>query len=97
MRTVLLAVIRLYRAAISPMLGVACRYEPTCSAYAYEAIERHGAWRGLRLAAVRLSHCRPGGGSGYDPVPDGDTLGEEPPTVTDPAPRSPARDAKVAR
>ena len=70
MRMALLGLIRAYRGLISPMLGVACRYEPTCSAYAYEAIERHGAWRGTRLAARRLARCRPGGGGGYDPVPD---------------------------
>jgi len=70
MRTALLGLIRAYRALISPMLGAACRYEPTCSQYAYEAIDRHGALRGLRLAASRLSRCRPGGGGGYDPVPD---------------------------
>jgi len=72
MRIVLLRSIRLYQAIISPALGVACRYEPTCSHYAYEAIERHGAWRGVRLAARRLARCRPGGGGGYDPVPDTD-------------------------
>lgn len=72
MRAVLLRLIRLYQVLVSPALGVACRYEPTCSHYAYEAIERHGAWRGTRLAASRLGRCRPGGGSGYDPVPDTD-------------------------
>ncbi len=66
----LLGLIRAYRAVVSPMLGVACRYEPTCSAYAYEAIERYGTVRGVRLAARRLARCRPGGGGGYDPVPD---------------------------
>lgn len=70
MKKALLASVRLYQALISPMLGVACRYEPTCSAYAYEAIERHGSVRGVRLAAARLARCRPGGGGGYDPVPD---------------------------
>ena len=72
MRTVLLRLIPVYQALISPVLGVACRYEPSCSRYAYEAVERHGAWRGVRLAAARLGRCRPGGGSGYDPVPDTD-------------------------
>ncbi|MCK9486725.1 MAG: membrane protein insertion efficiency factor YidD [Dehalococcoidia bacterium] len=51
-------------------MGVACRYEPSCSHYAYESIERHGAWRGLRLGLGRLARCRPGGGSGFDPVPE---------------------------
>lgn len=69
MRSALLFLIRGYQRAISPALGVACRYEPTCSHYAYEAIERHGALRGVRLALSRLGRCRPGGGGGYDPVP----------------------------
>ena len=73
MKTALLALIRFYQQFISPGLhapvGVACRFEPSCSRYAYEAIERHGAARGAWLAAKRLGRCRPGGGSGYDPVP----------------------------
>lgn len=72
MRAPLLRLIRLYQVLVSPALGMACRYEPTCSHYAYEAVERHGAWRGVRLAAARLGRCRPGGGGGYDPVPDTD-------------------------
>ncbi|MEX1022082.1 MAG: membrane protein insertion efficiency factor YidD [Dehalococcoidia bacterium] len=70
MRTVLLSLIRAYQRVVSPALGVACRYEPTCSHYAYEAIERHGTLRGVRLAVSRLGRCRPGGGGGYDPVPE---------------------------
>ena len=62
--------IRGYQGAISPGLGNLCRYEPSCSHYAYEAIERHGAIRGVALAARRLGRCRPFGSSGYDPVPD---------------------------
>ncbi len=62
--------IRGYQKAISPGLGNLCRYEPSCSHYAYEAIERHGAIRGVALAARRLGRCRPFGSSGYDPVPD---------------------------
>lgn len=69
MKTASLALIRLYQAAISPLFGVACRYEPSCSRYAYEAIEVHGVARGTWLGLRRLSRCRPGGGSGYDPVP----------------------------
>ena len=61
--------VRLYRATLSPMIGHSCRFEPTCSAYALEALERHGAWQGGRLAARRLLRCHPLGGSGYDPVP----------------------------
>lgn len=62
--------IKAYRLSISPWLGTNCRYTPGCSAYALEAIERHGALRGSWLAARRLARCHPWGGSGYDPVPD---------------------------
>ena len=69
MRTILLALISFYRIALSPWLGRRCRYEPTCSAYAAEAIVVHGACRGVVLAARRLGRCHPWGGMGYDPVP----------------------------
>ena len=59
----------LYRALISPMIGPACRFEPSCSRYAGEAIEQYGAMRGIWLSPKRLSRCHPLGGSGYDPVP----------------------------
>ena len=62
-------VIKAYRLAISPWLGTNCRFEPSCSAYAIEAIERHGAMRGAWLAARRLARCHPWGGAGWDPVP----------------------------
>jgi putative membrane protein insertion efficiency factor len=61
--------IRVYQAAISPWLGPTCRFEPSCSRYAVEAIERHGVGRGGWLAAQRVGRCRPLGDSGYDPVP----------------------------
>jgi uncharacterized protein len=64
-----LIVIRGYRRWVSPLLPPACRYTPTCSAYAEEAITRHGVARGSWLAARRLLRCHPWGGSGYDPVP----------------------------
>jgi putative membrane protein insertion efficiency factor len=67
----LLYLIRFYRVAISPMLPPACRYTPSCSAYAEEAVQVHGAWRGGWLAVRRLLRCHPFGGSGYDPVPRG--------------------------
>ena len=62
--------IRAYQWFISPLLPPSCRYEPTCSAYAAQAIQRHGLARGLWLAALRLLRCPPWGGSGYDPVPE---------------------------
>jgi len=65
-----LALIGVYQRTISPNLGNLCRYEPTCSHYAYESIERHGLVKGGWLALKRLSRCRPLGGRGYDPVPD---------------------------
>ena len=69
MTSLLLALIRTYQRTVSPTLGVACRFEPTCSRYGYEAIERHGALRGAWLTVRRLIRCRPGGAEGYDPVP----------------------------
>ncbi len=64
-----LALIRLYQRAISPNIGAACRFEPTCSRYTYEAIERHGLLTGAWLGLKRVTNCRPLGGKGYDPVP----------------------------
>ncbi|MGQ4272668.1 membrane protein insertion efficiency factor YidD [Terrihabitans sp. B22-R8] len=69
MKRVLLAPIWLYRMAISPMLGPRCRYQPTCSAYAVEAIERHGGWAGGWMLTARLCRCHPLGPAGFDPVP----------------------------
>lgn len=69
MRALLLALLALYKRVLSPLLPAACRFEPTCSVYAAEAVRRHGAWRGVRLTASRLLRCRPGGGGGHDPVP----------------------------
>jgi putative membrane protein insertion efficiency factor len=63
------ALIRFYQLFISPVLGPSCRYLPSCSEYAAEAIERHGALAGTWLALKRLARCHPWGGSGYDPVP----------------------------
>lgn len=68
----LLLLVRLYRIAISPWLGPNCRFQPTCSEYAIEALKKHGAFRGVALAAKRIGRCHPWGGSGYDPVPDKD-------------------------
>ncbi len=68
--TALSAAVRCYQLLVSPLLPPACRYLPTCSEYAAEAIDRHGAWRGIILASRRLARCHPWGGSGYDPVPE---------------------------
>ena len=64
--------VRAYRLLLSHWVGHGCRYQPTCSAYALEALERHGAIRGSVLAARRVLSCHPAGGSGYDPVPGAD-------------------------
>ena len=67
--SVLLVLIRAYQLLIAPLFPPACRYYPTCSHYAAEAVAMHGPWRGSGLAARRLLRCHPWGSSGYDPVP----------------------------
>ncbi len=69
MRAALLFLVRGYQRFISPLMGANCRYHPTCSAYAREAIEAHGAGRGSWLAARRICRCHPWREGGYDPVP----------------------------
>lgn len=61
--------IQFYRCCISPLLPPVCRFTPTCSQYAIEALRKHGPVRGLWLAIKRICRCNPWGGSGYDPVP----------------------------
>ena len=61
--------LRAYKLTLSPLIGRQCRFLPTCSEYAAEALIRHGPWRGGVLAARRLCRCHPLGGSGYDPPP----------------------------
>jgi len=68
-KRILIFPIRVYQKFISPLLPPACRYEPTCSHYSVQAIEKHGALKGLWLAIKRIASCNPWGGSGYDPVP----------------------------
>ncbi len=61
--------VRFYRLVLSPLLGHSCRFQPSCSAYALEALEIHGALRGGWLALRRILRCHPFGGAGFDPVP----------------------------
>jgi len=65
----LVGAILIYRYTLSPFLGPRCRFLPTCSTYALEALRRHGPWRGGWLAIKRLCRCHPWGGAGHDPVP----------------------------
>ena len=69
MSAVAVAVIRVYQRTLSPWLPSSCRFQPTCSQYAIEAIERHGLARGAWLTARRLARCQPLCRAGYDPVP----------------------------
>lgn len=66
----LLALIRGYQRYLSPFLGSNCIYQPTCSQYTYEAIAKHGIWRGTWLGIKRIARCHPFHTGGYDPVPD---------------------------
>ena len=65
----LIGLIRLYQITLSPWLGGACRYTPTCSNYGIEALQKYGAFKGSWLTIKRVVSCNPWGGSGYDPVP----------------------------
>lgn len=69
---ILIALVRFYQVAISSWTPPACRFTPTCSAYAIDAVRRHGAGRGSWLAVRRLARCHPFGGHGFDPVPGGE-------------------------
>lgn len=67
--TLLIGLVQAYRLLFKAWIGPVCRYEPSCSAYALEALQRHGAWRGAGLAGWRLLRCHPGCDGGLDPVP----------------------------
>ncbi|GAB3968464.1 membrane protein insertion efficiency factor YidD [Spirosoma terrae] len=69
MKSFLIGLVKVYQGAISPYFPNACRYTPTCSQYAIEAIQKHGPIRGGWLGIKRISRCHPWGGHGYDPVP----------------------------
>lgn len=71
MRRIAIFLIRGYQLLLSPLLGAHCRFDPTCSSYAIQAIQEHGTVRGSWLAARRIGRCHPWGGHGYDPVPPG--------------------------
>lgn len=66
---ILIGMVRLYQGMISPYLGAKCRYEPTCSNYAVEALNKHGVLKGSWLSTKRFCSCHPWGGNGFDPVP----------------------------
>jgi hypothetical protein len=68
-KRLLLALVRGYQYLLRPMLGANCRFAPSCSDYAFEAISRYGAWKGSWLALRRISRCHPYHPGGYDPVP----------------------------
>ena len=69
LKAIFTGLIRIYQMAISPYLGQNCRYEPSCSTYAIEALDKHGVFKGSWLAIKRIFSCGPWGGHGYDPVP----------------------------
>jgi putative membrane protein insertion efficiency factor len=73
---ILLLLVGIYQVFLSPFFGGACKFYPSCSKYGYEAIARHGAWRGSVLAVKRLLRCRPFTKGGFDPVPDAEDLTE---------------------
>ena len=68
MKQIVIFVVRTYRLLLSPYLPPSCRYQPTCSQYAEEALEKYGALKGGMIALKRISRCHPWGGSGYDPL-----------------------------
>jgi putative membrane protein insertion efficiency factor len=76
-RQAALAALRAYKVALSPLVGGSCRFEPSCSTYASEAVSTHGLLRGGWLAAKRLSRCHPFGSWGHDPVPPATQIGPE--------------------
>ena len=78
MKTLLLALLSIYQYLLSPWVGQHCRFHPSCSEYAREAVETHGALRGSWLAARRLSRCHPWHAGGFDPVPEGKNNSREP-------------------
>ena len=70
MKKIIIYLIKVYQISLSPLLGANCRFQPTCSQYMIEAINNHGALKGLNLGLKRISKCHPLGPNGYDPVPE---------------------------
>lgn len=68
MKWILLGLIKVYRKYLSPFIAPSCRFQPTCSSYALDALEKYGAWKGMWLTLKRLSRCHPFHPGGYDPV-----------------------------
>ncbi len=64
-----IGLIKIYQYSLSPLLGPACRFEPSCSAYGIEALKKYGFWKGSFLTMKRIARCHPWGGSGHDPLP----------------------------
>jgi uncharacterized protein len=93
MRLVAEILIRLYQWIVSPLLGPACRFHPTCSAYALEAIRRFGVVRGSWLAVRRIGHCHPWNPGGYDPVPCDERSSREEPQCPGPSNQRPSHPA----
>jgi putative membrane protein insertion efficiency factor len=83
MKFLLLTLIRAYQWVISPLLGTHCRFAPSCSCYAQDALKMHGALRGSLLTLKRVLRCQPFGGSGFDPVPRPEFSGQSPVTNTE--------------
>lgn len=73
-RRIGLVLIRSYQRLISPFLGRNCKYSPTCSEYAYQAVERFGLIRGMKMGAARIARCHPFHEGGYDPVPEQESV-----------------------
>jgi putative membrane protein insertion efficiency factor len=68
MRRLIYLMVMIYRVTLSPFIGGQCRYQPTCSQYMLDAVDRHGPWRGFWRGLKRIGRCHPWGGSGYDPA-----------------------------
>lgn len=74
----LIGLIKIYRYVLAPWVGGACRFSPTCSCYAIDALQQHGAWRGLALTIGRILRCQPWCAGGYDPVPNRKSFSSQP-------------------